>query len=533
MPLPRVPMNNHATRATRILSAGRAIAIVASLCVSTHVRAAGSSECSGLLANPSPVGVIQNTTITSATYVTSSTGNYCEVAATVAPEHDVIVRLPDNWLGRFLELGGGGFDGFIPDLSAPFAMAAKDPVANGFVVAGDNGGHRQAQYPGASFAVDRGLTLSYASAKIYDTNLVAKALIHAYYGEPARYRYFSGCSNGGKNASVAAANFPNDFDGVIGGDGVWGHADENVGGSDMTGVTSKWSQTVQLGALPTAKGIALYNATVQACDALDGVKDGIVSNPQACPFVQIAESLRCQGPDTGSCLTDTDLAKVKTLTSPLLREHQVIGAPWAATANLATVGGPGLPSGFLELAFRTPTPVSPLTYDIATQYDDVKAAFDGIYSMTGSLEGVVKFLNQGKKLILYHGWEDPVVPSYVSINFFAAIEQRSDPESSRNGRLYMSPGVQHCGGGPGADSIDLLTVMTRWVEKDIPPGSPANPTVAWKQGTPANPGLSSAQFSRPLCPYPQYPHYTGRGDPSQAVNFVCAPGPSHPTLANE
>ena len=87
-----------------------------------------------------------------------------------------------------MELGGGGFDGFIPNLGAPFALPGKDPVANGFVVAGDNGGHREAQYPGASFAVDRGLTLSYASAKIYDTNLVAKAVIQAYYGQPARYQ---------------------------------------------------------------------------------------------------------------------------------------------------------------------------------------------------------------------------------------------------------------------------------------------------------------------------------------------------------
>jgi len=273
MNLQTVGLTGHSLRAKEILRSGAAIAVATSLCVNMQARATGPSDCSGL-ANPSVVGVIRNTTTTSATYITSTTGNYCEVAATVAPEHDVLVRLPDNWFGRYLELGGGGFDGFIPNLSAPFAMSVKDPVANGFVVAGDNGGHRAAQYPGASFAVDRGLTLSYASAKIYDTNLVAKALIQAYYGQPARYRYFTGCSNGGKNASVAAANFPDDFDGVIGGDGVWGHADDGVGGSDMTGVTSKWSQSVQIGALSAAKGAALYNATVQACDGLDGVNDG-------------------------------------------------------------------------------------------------------------------------------------------------------------------------------------------------------------------------------------------------------------------
>ena len=533
MRLRTVGLAGDSLRVRELVRLGAVIGVATSLWVSMQARAAGPSDCSGLLDDPSRVKLVQNTTITSATYVTSSTGNYCEVAATVAPEHDVLVRLPDSWFGRYVQLGGGGFDGFIPNLSAAFATSGKDPVANGFVVAGDNGGHREAQYPGASFAVDRGLTLSYASAKIYDTNMVAKALIQAYYGQPARYRYFTGCSNGGKNASVAAANFPDDFDGVIGGDGVWGHAEDGVGGSDMTGVTSKWSQSVQVGALSATKGAALYNATVQACDVLDGLKDGVISNVQACPFMQIAESLRCQGSDTGSCLTDSDLAKVKSHTSPLLRQQHVIGAPWAGTANLANVGGSGLPSGFLELAFRSPTPIDPLTYDIPTQFDDVKAAFDGIYSMTGSLGGVVKYLDSGKKLFLYHGWEDTVVPSYVSVNFFTAVE-RSSHEASENGRLYMAPGVQHCAGGPGADSLDLLTVMSTWVEKNIAPGFPGNPTVAWKQGSESSsPSISGAQFSRPLCPYPQYARYTGRGDPNQAENFVCMAGPSRQSFANE
>jgi feruloyl esterase len=533
MRLQTVGLTDYSLRVRAIHCFGAAIAVATSLCTSMQVRAAGPSDCSALQADPSRVGMIRNTTITSATYVTSRTGNYCEVAATVAPEHDVLVRLPDNWFGRYVQLGGGGFDGFIPNLSAAFATSGKDPVTNGFVVAGDNGGHRATAYPGASFALDRGLTLSYATAKIYDTNLVAKTLIQAYYGQPARYRYFTGCSNGGKNASVAAANFADGFDGIIGGDGVWGHADDRVGGSDMTGLTSKWSQSVQVGALSPAKGNALYNATVQACDGLDGVKDGLVSNVQACPFMRIAESLRCQGSDTGSCLTDSDLAKVKTHTSPLLRERQVIGAPWAGTANLAAIGGPGLPAGFLELAFRAPTPIDPLTYDIPTQFDDVKAALDGIYSMTGSLDGILKYLHRGKKLFLYHGWEDTVVPSYVSINFFTAVE-RSDPEASGNSRLYMAPGVQHCGGGPGADSLDLLTVMSTWVEKSVAPGFPGNPAVAWKQVSGSSPpDISGAQFSRPLCPYPQYALYTGRGDPDHAANFVCRTGPWRQSSENE
>jgi feruloyl esterase len=500
------------------------LTLAASLCAAFQAGAApGAAACSALQSAPPQ---IRNTTITGAQYVPSASGNYCEVTATVAPMHDVRVKLPDNWQQRYVQLGGGGFDGNLNNLTNAFASAGRDPVANGYVMAGDNGGHRSSVYPGASFAADRGLSLSYASAKIFDTNMVAKALTQAYYGQPARYRYFTGCSNGGKNASVATANFGDYFDGIIGGDGVWGHAIDDVGGSDMAGLTSKWSKSVQIGALSSTKGLVLYNKTVQTCDALDGVADGIVSNVHACPFQQIADALRCTGADNGSCLTDADIAKVNAHTGPLMLNNRVIGAPWAATANMANVAGAGLASGFLSLALRSATPIDPLTYDIPAQFEDVAAALDGVYSMTGRLDGTLRYLNKGKKLFLYHGWEDTTVPSYVSVNFFSAV-QSADPQASQNARLYMSPGVGHCAGGAGADSIDLLNMMTKWVENNAEPGSPANPAVAWKRSAGGTADISGAQFTRPLCPYPTYPAYVQRhGNPNLAEDYVCRPGPA-------
>jgi feruloyl esterase len=472
--------------------------------------------------------VIPNTTITSATYVTSPTGNYCQVNATVAPEHDVQVNLPDNWKSRYLQTGGGGFDGGVPNANSSFAAAGTDPVANGYVVTADNGGHRGTHYPAATFAVDRGLSLSYATGKIFDTHLVAHALMQTYYGQPAKYSYFTGCSNGGKNASVAASNFADYFDGIVGGDGVWGHARDHVGGSDMPGLTSKWSQTVQLGSISPTQGAALHAAIVQACDGLDGVNDGIVSNVQACNIPQVVQGMRCTGGSNGSCLTDGDVGKVMGYINPLVLNNRVVGAPWSGTTNLANVvpNSIGLGSGFLELAFRSPGAVNPLSYDIPQQFSDVAAVLDGVYSMTGDLDGIVRFLRRGKKLILFHGWEDPVVPSYVSVNFFKALN-RADDEAARNSRLYMDPGVQHCGGGNGADSVDLLTVVTKWVEQHEAPGSPANPTYAWKRASSSSaPDISGASFSRPLCPYPAYPQYLGRGDVNSATSYACRPGPS-------
>lgn len=499
----------------------KAVAFAVTLCAAFQAASApGSATCSASLGLKIP-----NTTITGAVYMTSPSGNYCQVNATVAPEHDVQVNLPDNWKNRYLQTGGGGFDGGVPHAGGSFAAAGNDLIANGYVTTADNGGHRGAAHPGPTFAVDRGFSLSYATAKIFDTHMVAAALMQSYYGQQARYSYFTGCSNGGKNASVAASNFADYFDGIVGGDGVWGHARDHVGGSDMPGLTSKWAQTVQLGSITPAQGAALQAAVVQACDGLDGVRDGIVSNVQACNIPQVINSMRCTGAPNGACLSDADVSRVQGYISPLVLDRRVVGAPWSGTTNLANVGASsaGLGSGFLALAFRSPTPVNPLSYDIPNQFDDVAAVLDGVYSMTGNSDGIVRFLKRGKKLILFHGWEDPVVPSYVSVNFFKALD-RADDDAARNSRLYMAPGVQHCGGGSGADSVDLLTTLTKWVEQNAAPGSHANPTLAWKQASPASPGINGALFSRPLCPYPEYPHYIGKGDVNSASNYVCRPG---------
>jgi feruloyl esterase len=299
-----------------------------------------------------------------------------------------------------------------------------------------------------------------------------------------------------------------------------------VGGSDMPGLTSKWAQTVQLGAITPAQGAALHAAVVQACDGLDGVRDGIVSNVQACNIPKVVQSMRCTGAPNGTCLSDADVNKVLGYINPLVLDNRVVGAPWSGTTDLSGVvaSSNGLGSGFLALAFRSPAPVNPLTYDIPNQFVDVAAVLDGVYSMTGDLDGTVRFLRRGKKLILFHGWEDPVVPSYVSVNFFNALDG-VDKDAARNSRLYMDPGVQHCGGGNGADSTDLLTTLTKWVEQNDAPGSHSNPTLAWKQASSTSPpGIEGASFSRPLCPYPDYPQYVGRGDVNSANSYVCRPG---------
>ena len=162
-------------------------------------QAFATTPCAGLTSLSIP-----NTTIINATMVPANgpTPAYCNVLATVAPQTDIQVQLPTNWKGRYLHLGGAGFDGTIPQ-NAP-ASYNVNLLASGYAIGASNGGHRAAQYPGATFAGDQQLVLGYAYTAIGDTDTVARAVIQAYYGKPANYRYFDGCSNGGKNASVAA-----------------------------------------------------------------------------------------------------------------------------------------------------------------------------------------------------------------------------------------------------------------------------------------------------------------------------------------
>jgi feruloyl esterase len=452
------------------MRSGKVALVAVVLVLSTLLLAtgapAGQVECDNLISL-----VILNTTITSTTYVAPA-GNlpgYCEVNATVSPQTDVKVRLPDNWLGRYLHLGGGGFDGAIPDLNVTVPRTGKNPIEYGFAVVASNGGHRAADFPNASFSADRGLTLGYATGAIYDSDVVGTALVEAYYGEAARYKYFMGCSNGGKNASHAAGTFSDFYDGVISTAGVYGHRMDNMGGTSMPEMTAKWAQVAGTFPISPEKGQAVKLALLAKCDALDGLKDGIISDPERCNF-DPAE-LRCSGPSTNSCLTDDEITAINIMRSDLTdASGQVIGAPYGlgdfSQARLAAVV---LGGGFLSMAFGTGEQIRDTsTFDLERDFPTVKTVLDDIYSMDASLFRMSNYLRKGGRLILLHGWADMVVMPYVSPRAYEALQQNSGPEGGRDVRLYMLPGVSHCQGGDGADTADLLGAMTLWVEAGTP-----------------------------------------------------------------
>jgi hypothetical protein len=509
-------MSRHVLRSNSAHFASTKLVFAGSLLVTVlgASHAFATTPCAGLTSLSIP-----NTTIISASLVPANgpTPAYCNVLATVAPQTDIQVQLPTKWKSRYLHLGGGGFDGRIAQ-NAP-ASYNVNLLAEGYAIGASNGGHRAAQYPGATFASDQQLVLGYAYTAISDTDTVARAVIDAYYAKPANYRYFDGCSNGGKNASIAASRFRKDYDGVIGGDGVWGHSHERVGGGDMAGLTAVWARVVNVTSTVNpatfpAKLTALYNAQVAKCDALDGIADGIISNPGKCHFDP--KALACPGGiDTPSCLTPTEVTAVKTLQSDLELNHEVIGAPYGLgnlVSGLSAVlgGGQALGQGFLAMAYNNPS-FSISNFNLQRDFSWISNQFDKIDDMTGPMAGVAKYVSDGGKLIVWTGGEDPLVPAAGSVRFVDRLEEVVDGRGRDNVRLYTLPGVNHCGGGPGADTIDLLTPMSNWVENRVAPKN----LIASKLSA-----TGAVTFTRPLCPFPEWPKYTG-GNSNSASSFKC------------
>lgn len=467
---------------------------------------AGTEECEALKDQPYGGAIITSATMVPAT---GSTPAYCRVTATLGKdtdpqkEMDIEVWLPDHWQKRLLHLGGGGFDGTIPFQSYPPAFIpnyVEKPLQNGFALAGSNGGHRANDYPGPTFALDYTMAQDYAYTAIGATRRVAKALIAAYYGERPRYSYFWGCSNGGRGAFNAAAKYPHEYDGVV----------AASPSRNMPGLSAAWMEFMPAGILTPGKIATIKSASVDACDLLDGLKDGIISNPDACNFDP--ESLRCAGTPSDSCLTNQEVAIVKKIQSDLKLSDGALIYSRTGFGELNWAGGyAALGPGFVNwLTFRNPSYVA---WDLNKDYPTLVEVLEGAYACSGETEALARYLNEDGKMIVVHGTDDTLLSHYDTARTFYEVTSAAGGKGRQNAKLYMAAGVGHCFGGPGADTFDMIVPMSDWVEKGQAPGT----LLASK----IDPGTGSVLFTRPLCEYPTYPYYLGHGDPNDASNFSC------------
>jgi pimeloyl-ACP methyl ester carboxylesterase len=441
------------------------------------------------------------------------------------------LRLPTAWNGRFLYQGGGGNDGVVRPAVGPQA-APGYALNRGFAVVTTDAGH---QGPTADFGFDPIARTDNAYNAHDKVAVIAKELIRRYYSKPPDKSYFIGCSGGGRQAMMFTQRFPSYFDGVI----AMAPAMRVSKGAT---IAAAWdTQALQAIAPKGADGQPVLSQALSdgdlklvregilnRCDALDGVTDGLVSNPAACQFDVAA--LQCKGAKDDSCLAPAQVGALKKMFTGAKNsagQPLYFSWPWdpgmghpsndwrmwklgnspTAKANSRHVF---LMEDALQGYFVTPPDRSLSIYKFDFDRDPQRMDAHAWMFNTADDVKLAGFQAKGGKLMFIHGMADPIFSPDEMVDYYQRLTAQNGPKTNDFARLFLVPGMGHCAGGAATDSIDGLGSLVDWVEKGQAPQSvPGSGTVVY-------PGRT-----RPLCAYPQYAHYKGTGNPEDASNFSC------------
>jgi hypothetical protein len=442
---------------------------------------------------------------------TISVPGFCRVSATLRPTADSDIRIEvwlpaSHWNGRLESVGNGGLAGSIAEDAMAGALWA------GYATAGTDTGHTGSPATGDWSLGHPEKIVDFGWRAIHLMTVEAKGLIAAYYGVPAKYAYWNGCSEGGGQGLSEAQRFPDDYDGILAGAPANYFVHLQIGGNWISQAIHEDPATM----IAAAKLPAITAAVLADCDALDGVKDGVLEDPRQCHFD--AETLLCKGEENDWCLTSPQIAGLKKVyggaKNPRTGEQIFPGYMRGGEAGWGLwIGGTQVPpgdyqhgimvSGLANLVFdgykwdwRT------FDFDKDVAYADKKVGAE-INQINPDLSGLKR---HGGKMLQYHGWNDPAVSPLNSVNYFESVQTKMGDTSSFY-RLFMIPGMEHCTGGPGASSFDHMQVIVTWVED----GTAPDRIVASRPGR-----------THPLCAYPKVATYTGKGSTDDAANYTCA-----------
>ncbi len=443
------------------------------------------------------------------------------------------LRMPKDWNGRLLFQGGGGLDGVVQPAIGASGALDRPAILRGYAVVSTDGGHESnpnAHGIDGSFGSDPGALADYEYRSTQLVTDAAKAILARHYGEGPKHSYFRGCSNGGREGLMAVQRYPQYFDGVIAGAPAF-HLTRAM-------IAEAWS-SMQFAAIAPkdaqdrpnlANALAdsdlqlVAHGVLAKCDELDGVKDELISNPEACKFDPAV--LRCAGAKTESCLSEGQVTALKMAMGGPVDSHGkqlysnwpydsgLAGAGWRAwilgsetMPSFNTVIFPPAINGMALAGQRPPIDIFHFDFD----HDAARLNKAAAANLNSDATNLAAFRKHGGKLILYTGMSDPVFSANDLIRYYKDVTAANGGEKETLGfaRLFLLPGVNHCGGGPGLDSFDSLTALEEWVEEGSAPGH----IIAKGNAFPGR--------TRPLCPYPLTPHYNGWGNPENAVSFVC------------
>ncbi|HUK36186.1 MAG TPA: tannase/feruloyl esterase family alpha/beta hydrolase [Vicinamibacterales bacterium] len=467
------------------------------------IGALSGSPCDDFRSLPLP-----NVAVTAAESVKAAPAvpAHCRVSAVLTPvpesRIEVEIWLPlDGWNGKLEVVGNGGWAGVI---STP-AMAAA--LREGYATASTDTGHKGGS---GAFAVRHDALVDFGYRSMHELTVAAKAMVTAFYQRPARLSYYNGCSTGGRQGMMEAQRYPDDFDAIVAGAPVYNQIHLNT--SQVALQTQMLRDPALL--VPPPKVALLANAVLNACDATDGVKDGIVSNPAKCAFDPAV--LQCKNGDGADCLTAKQVESVKRAYAPV-----------KTTSGQAVY--PGHAYGF-ENGWRIPDPAAPINplfadmprfvahqdakWDVMT-FDldaDLAAAMKNGGYIEASDPNLSRFKARGGKLLLYHGWADPGPAPANTIQYYESVVKTLGGSKQDDWmRLFLLPGVGHCGGGVGPDQADYMAALERWRESNIAPD----------QIIAAKVSAGRVEITRPICAYPTVAAYKGSGSTNDAENFVC------------
>jgi feruloyl esterase len=439
-----------------------------------------------------------------------------------------------GWNGKFRGQGNGGFAGEI------YYRALGQAIMQGYASAATDTGHA-ADGTDAAWALGHPeKIIDYAYRAIHEMTLVGKTTVKAFYGDAPKRSYFASCSNGGRQALMEAQRYPEDYDGILAGAPAnnWTHLLSSALWDSQATTLDPNSY------IPSSKIPAIAHAVLAACDAKDGVKDGILNDPRQCHFDPA--TMLCKEGNSDSCLTQPQITALKKLYEGAhdSKGAQIFpgfvpgGEDGAAGWKLWITGdapGKGLLFAFGYGFFAN------MVYENA-DWDYKKAKLDEAFAAaTQKFGGVMDavdanmkpFHAHGGKLILYHGWNDAAISALNTIDYYQGVVKNMGTQDAESFvRLYMVPGMQHCGGGPGPSAFgqqglspiindpqqNIYLALEQWVEKGTAPS-----TVIASKFEGEAPG-AKVKMTRPLCAYPQEAKYKGDGDTNDASNFVCEKG---------
>ena len=463
---------------------------------------------------------------------------HCLFVATLAPrtgaqgQHlgiGIEVRLPVSWNGRFAFEGGGGLDGVLrPSYGSVFGSIRPAALARGFAVASTDGGHRGSSMLDPHFALDQQARIDYAYNAVDKATSIAKAIVARFYGRAPQRSYFVGCSNGGRQAMTVVERMPLQFDGVVAGDPTFRFTRVNLDqawnevGLARAAPKDSAGRPILSRVMSEADLRLVAESVLKQCDRLDGLADGMIDDYRACHFDPAV--LTCRGAKTPSCLASNQVSALKALMGgPHDSQGHALYAAFPYDAGIAdpafyhmhfgtspngVLNSADATLGFGSLQYFSMTPPEPgfdvMRFDF--DRDTVRLAETATISDANSVY-LESFARHGK-LILYHGLSDQGLSPLATAAWYDRLQGANGGHIQDWARLFLIPGMTHCGGGPSTDQFDMLTAIEDWVDKDHAPDR----IIAR--------GKSFPGATRPLCPYPTVARYTG-GDPKSAASFSC------------